>query len=181
MLTALSPSPTPLAKKQNPRRYTFIASQTPQNSHSAYWITSRTYTSASLACTLLPFSHEDNQLKGTATHFLFCVLRCDHVLVQRKHVQPRSADVRAVALATATHHPRNGRAVHGPGEYLRLIAGGQGSATIVSHGYDTVDGGICGDRCRRRMGCRPRARAWEDQRQLRIWNLTLVAPSLLRL
>ena len=81
-----------------------------------------------------------DQITGRSLSFF----RCNHLLVQRKHIPSCPPDVRGGAITSATHHPRNGRTVHDPGEYLRIVAGGEGTASVVSHRYDTLDGGSRG-------------------------------------
>ena len=109
-----------------------------------------------------------------------CFFRCNHFLIQRKHIPPCPPDVRdRDSIVSAAHHSRNGRTIHDPSEYLWLVAVGQGTASVVSHCYDTLDGGSRGDSWGRRVGCRSCARTREDQCAQSVWHLTHFIPSQL--
>ena len=66
--------------------------------------------------------------------FCFFPQRSDNILIQRKHISPCPSDVRhSLSVVPAARHFRNGRTVHDSCEYLRLVADGQGTASVVSH------------------------------------------------
>ena len=77
--------------------------------------------------------------------------RRDHVFVQRKYIEHRPPHVRTVACCAA-HRPRDGRAVHGARQYIWFAPGNQGTATVMPYCDDTLDSGVRGRSCGRRVG-----------------------------
>src|SRR6266404_795256 len=100
--------------------------------------------------------------------------RRDHVFVERKHFEPRSPDVRAVARG-ATHRPRDGRALHDTREYLRIPASDQGPAAALPYRDDTLDSAVCGGGSGRGVGCRAGVGTRQAQCPPRIWDLSFPA------
>lgn len=125
-----------------------------------------------------PLLHRRTRIRPTTTSALSEPLHRHHrrrlLLYEPQHRRSRASDDQCGpgCRTWTAHSARNGRAVHGALEHLRVASGAQGETTTLSYGDDPVGGRVHGGCCWGWVGPGGRDAAGKRERSSDVWYIT---------